>query len=115
MAGAAPPGGTVNATVAATLAIGVVTAVVAGAAFYLTTRAARTQSQAAIRGVDAGAFDRARQIYEGALDTLREELVACRAELATARSDLTSARNEIAGLRTDIAALKTEIAALRRE
>ena len=104
-----------NPALAGTLAIGAVTAAIAVAAFWLSARAARAQSQAAGKAIDAGAYQRAREIYEGALDTLREELVACRAELATARSDLTTARGEIAGLRTDIAGLKTEIAELRRD
>lgn len=83
--------------------------------FAMATRTTRIERKAAVRAVDAGAFDRARIIYEGALDTLREDLAACRAELVTANHDLTAARSEIAGLRAEIAILKREIEAMIRK
>jgi chromosome segregation ATPase len=98
------------------------------ASFSMATRSTRSEKESSIRSVDAGAFERARVIYEGALDTLRDELVACRAELAvahtaletlrselsTAHYDLTAARREIAGLRSDISALQADMDVLRR-
>lgn len=93
--------------------LGLLTLIVGYTSFVMATRTTRIQEKASVRAVDAAAFDRAKQIYEGALDTLRGELVACRADLTTARSDLTTARSEIAGLRIDIAGLKAEIAKLR--
>jgi chromosome segregation ATPase len=96
--------------------------------FMMATRTTRIERNAAVRAVDAGAFDRAKVIYEGALDTLRAELeacrvelasahgelVACRAELAAAHRDMMGARHEIAGLRTEITTLKYEIATMRK-
>jgi chromosome segregation ATPase len=95
--------------------------------FMMATRTTRIERKASIKAVDAGAFDRAKVIYEGALDTLREELVACRQELSvangaletlrgeltTAHYDLLAARREIVGLRADISSLQHEIHLIR--
>lgn len=100
--------------------LGLITVIIAFTSFWLATQATRARGKATAKAVDASAFARAREIYEGALDTLREELVACRSELATARNDLsatrqelTIARTEITGLRNDIAELKVRIERLR--
>ena len=76
--------------------------------FVTASRATRSQAASADRAVDAGAFERARQIYEGALETLRDELAAT-------RSDLLSARSEISGMREDSLKLRQEITRLRAQ
>lgn len=86
-----------------------VTVCIGLAAFWLASKSTRIEGRAAIRTADAGAFERAKDIYESALATLREDLVATRADLATARSDLVTARQEIAALRQDIADLRIQI------
>lgn len=95
--------------------LALMTVVIGYSSFAMATRTTRIERKAAVRAVDAGAFDRAKMIYEGALDTLRDELQACRTELTTAHRDLTAARNEIASLRADIYVLQQELQLLRRK
>lgn len=95
--------------------LGLLTLVVGFAGFWLASRSTGIQGKAAVKAVDAGAFERAREIYESAMSTLRGELNDTRSELASARSDLIAARTEIAGLRQDMARLEEEIRLLRQQ
>lgn len=95
--------------------LGLITCIVAYATFRLSTRTMQSENRASIKAVDAQAYQRAREIYEGAMDTLKDELAETRKDLASARSELDSARNEIIALRRDIARLEGEIRIMRQQ
>lgn len=99
----------------AEILLGVLTLIVGYSSFWLATRSTHAQGRAAVRAVDAAAYERARQIYEGALDTLREDLTATRGDLATTRSDLATTRNDLVTARREIGSLRREILGLRRK
>ena len=116
-------GGQVTAVLAVVLPF-----VVGVATFYLATRATRAQAKAAQAAVDAEAYSRAREIYEGALNTLREELVSTRnemhelkesnvkltAELESVRREWESAKISNNGLKAEVSSLHDEIGRMRR-
>lgn len=65
--------------------LAVLTCVVGAVAFFASTRANKIQATAAITAVDAEAYTRARQIYEGALGTLQGEVEDLRKEIVRLR------------------------------
>jgi len=103
--------------------LGLLTVAVGYSSFYLATRSAKVQGDASAKAVDAAAFERAREIYESALDAIRKELTDTRNELRATRDELNSTRNvlitargelfhasrEIDGLRVDIVRLEHQI------
>ena len=98
-----------------TVAIGVVTAVIAFATFYLAARAARAQHQAVVKGVDAEAYDRARGLYESAIDNLQEETRRLEAQVASLRAEVAQVHDQAALLQAEIRKLRSSNDALRRE
>lgn len=95
--------------------LALMTIIIGYTSFVMATRTTRIEKKASVRAVDAGAFDRAKIIYEGALDTLRDELAACRTELASAHIELTACRTELATAHQDMIGARLEIAGLRNE
>lgn len=93
--------------------LALLTVAVGWGSFFLATRATREQGRAGQRAVDAAAYDRAREIYDSALNTLREELGACRAELNACRAEITQLRNELLTARNNMAAARREITQLQ--
>jgi septal ring factor EnvC (AmiA/AmiB activator) len=89
------------------LLVTVVSVVVAAAAFYLSSRAARATATAGIHAVDAEAYTRASAIYEDTITTLR-------ADIRDLRTDLAAARAEIRDLRASNDTMSGELAKLRR-
>jgi chromosome segregation ATPase len=82
--------------------LGLMAAGMTAAAFFAATRANRAQSQAVQTSVDADAYKRAREIYEGALGTLRTEVESMRLEVTRLRESNDRLREEIAGLRAEL-------------
>jgi predicted nucleic acid-binding Zn-ribbon protein len=80
---------------------------VSAAAFFAATRANRTQSEAAQKAVDAGAYQRAKEIYEGAIDTLKGQTAQLHAEVI-------SLQGEVTRLRLQGTELSGEVGSLRR-
>lgn len=93
--------------------LGVITIAIGFTTFWLATKSTRIQSGAAVKAVDAEAFKRAKEIYESALDAVREELVETRSDLASARSELVDTRNDLAAARREIIGLRADIARLQ--
>ena len=76
-----------------------ISVIVAAAAFYFATRAAKGQSTAAIHAVDADAYTRASSIYEDTITNLRADITGLREDLSAARSEIRSLNEQITGLR----------------
>jgi predicted nucleic acid-binding Zn-ribbon protein len=94
--------------------------VVSGAAFFSSTRANRAQSEAAQTAVDAGAYQRAKEIYEGAIKTLEgqtaqlhHEVISLQGEVTRLRMQGTDLAGEVTRLRGVNDELRGEIASLR--
>ena len=101
--------------IAGSLAIGVVTAIIAVAAFWLSARAARAQHAAVAKGVDAAAYDRARELYESAIDNLQEETRRLEAQVASLRAEVAQVHDQAGLLQAEIRKLRSSNDALRRE
>jgi hypothetical protein len=86
--------------------LGLLTAAVAATAFLSASRANREQSKASSAAVDAAAYTRAREIYEGALGTLRVEVDGMRQEIGRLRDSNATLRGEISELHQVISTLR---------
>jgi septal ring factor EnvC (AmiA/AmiB activator) len=62
--------------------------------------------------VDAAAYDRAKEIYESALETLEEQLVRVRTRLDEVTGQLTQELDTSAAMRTQIRALQGQVTEL---
>jgi septal ring factor EnvC (AmiA/AmiB activator) len=76
--------------------------------YRFSTVAVAQQAKTDRAAVDAGAYERAREIYESALGTLRGDLEAC-------RRDLSETRLQIIALRADNEKLLAELRSVRAE
>lgn len=101
--------------------LGLLTAAVAAAAFFSAQKANRAQAQASTIAVDAAAYSRAKQIYEGALDALQsqtadlhEQVEALSDEVGRLRSANIELSDEVGRLRSANTDLKRKITALER-
>jgi len=87
---------------------GLIAAIVAAATFYMATRSTRNKESAAVKAVDAEAYQRGVEIYEATISTLRQEV-------SDLRKEIHALHDEIAQLRTANAKLATGVDKLRRE
>lgn len=76
-----------------------------------TTEAARLAAEAEARKVDAGAYDRARLMYEAGIRQLEEQLARLRAQLAEEQQVSSSLRLQVRALEDTVARLRREIIA----
>jgi len=76
-----------------------ISALIAFAAFYFSTRAVRTQAASGIHAVDALAYERASGIYEDTIKSLRADIASLRDELAAARAEIKILNDEVAKLK----------------
>ena len=97
------------------LIIGVLGLIVAIATIWLSGHAARTQAGAAVKGVDAAAYDRARELYESAIDNLQEETRRLEAQVASLRAEVAAVHDQAGLLQAEIRKLRQSNDALRRE
>ena len=81
------------------LLLALIAGIIGWASFRLSTRAVNAQSAAAAKAVDAKAYERAKDIYEGAIGQLREELTELRAEVERLRLANNELRTEVSKLR----------------
>lgn len=95
--------------------LGVMTLAIGFTSFWLATKSTRIQSGAAVKAVDAEAFERAKEIYESALTAVREELVETRKDLSSTRVELADTRNELIAARKEVTALRHDIEILQEQ
>lgn len=77
-----------TATVTIEILLGVLTVIVGVGSFFAATHANRLQARSAQMAVDAAAYSRAKEIYEGALLELRLEVESMRAEIIRLRAEI---------------------------
>jgi peptidoglycan hydrolase CwlO-like protein len=111
----------VSAQLVTEVLLGLLTAVVAVAAYFSAQKANRLQARASTVAVDAEAYGRAKAIYEGALDALQsqtadlhEQVEALSDEVGRLRSANVELSDEVGRLRSANTDLKRKITALER-
>jgi len=92
----------VDSTVIVEILLALLTVVTGIVTFIAASRSQAEASKTARAGVDAEAYERARDSYESALKTLRDEVVRLRSDLASARTDIVSLRDEVVRLRQQL-------------
>lgn len=96
-------------------AVGILLATaVSAAAFLSASRARRATAEASKSAVDAGAYGRAKEIYDSAIDQLQASVAELRAEINRLRSQAADLSGEITRLRATNEELRAEVATLRR-
>lgn len=98
-----------------TLIIGFIGVIAALGTIWLSGRAARAQSHAVVKGVDAAAYDRARSLYESAIDNLQEETRRLEAQVTSLRAEVAAVHDQAGLLQAEIRKLRQSNDALRRE
>jgi predicted nucleic acid-binding Zn-ribbon protein len=87
-----------------------------GGALLIAYMAFRQSSRAEVHkamAVDAGAYSRAKDIYEGVIKTLAETNESLQSEIGSLHTEIGKLRGEIVQLRHSNAALSAEVAELR--
>lgn len=77
-------------------------------------RNARATARVEQSKVDADAYNRAKAIYESALDTVEEQLERVRAQLDRVTHELAQEQDTSASLRAEVRVLRTTVATLER-
>lgn len=95
--------------------LGLLVIILPTAVWFASTRAIRAQSGAAKGAVDAAAYGRAKDIYEGALDQLRTEVSDLRAEIARLRQANEGLASQVQHLSEVNITLRDQISGLREE
>lgn len=110
-----------NASIIVEVLLGLLTFAVAAAAYFAAQQANRSTAKASTVAVDAAAYGRAKQIYEGALDALQsqtadlhEQVEALSDEVGRLRSANIELSDEVGRLRNANTDLKRKITALER-
>jgi chromosome segregation ATPase len=91
--------------------LGVLAAAVGWAGYAGSTRANKTQAVGV--PVESDAYTRAKLIYEGALDSMEEQLARLRAEIASLRAEIASLSGEVSALRTANSELRLQVAEMQ--
>lgn len=96
-----------SAALASSVILGVLAAAMTLIAFVSASRANRSQANAAVVAVDAEAYTRAREIYEGAMGTLRVEVESMRGEIGRLRESNMDLQGQVKELTTEIDRLRS--------
>ena len=95
------------------LLVGLVTIIIGAATFWLATRASHEQAKVGTLAVDAAAYTRAAEIYEGTIKTLTDEISRLRTEMKDLRDELMKSRTETGQLLNHITELQATISMLK--
>lgn len=109
-----------SATLVVEILLGAATLGLSAAAFFAAARANRSQSEAAQKSIDAGAGLRAKEIYEGVIETLKgqtaqlhQEVLQLQGEVVRLRLQGTEMAGEVTRLRGVNDELRSQIAGLQ--
>ena len=79
--------------------LALLSAAVGYASFRLSTKAGEAQDRATAVAVDAAAYDRAKELYESAIMTLRADLGNAREEIGRLNSEVSQLRRDLFEIR----------------
>jgi predicted nucleic acid-binding Zn-ribbon protein len=85
------------------------------AAFFAATKANRTQAQAATTAVDAAAYERAKSLYESAIDTLQGQTGALHDQVVNLQTEVSRLRTQSADLQSEVTRLRVSNSDLREQ
>jgi predicted nucleic acid-binding Zn-ribbon protein len=105
----------VTASLIVEILLGMLTVGVALAAYLAATRANRAQAQAATTAVDAAAYQRAKDIYEGAIDSLKDQTRDLHDQVVNLQTEVSRLRTQSADLQTEVTQLRSSNTDLRRQ
>lgn len=88
------------------LLVAAIAALISLLAYVSSSRATKTQADTASRAVDAGAYERAREIYESSLHQLEIQVARLQEQSDTMRAQLGTAEITIADLRAQLTHLQ---------
>jgi predicted nucleic acid-binding Zn-ribbon protein len=104
----------VSTSLAVEILLGLLTAAIATAAFFAATRANRAQAQAAETAVDAAAYQRAKEIYESAIGSLKDQTRDLHDQIVNLQAEVSRVRTQSADLQTEVTQLRNSNTELRR-
>lgn len=97
-----------------TIILGVAAIAVTATIYFVSARANREQARMKEGAVDAGAYKRAKEIYEGAISTLQNELDGLRAEMTRLRNANEQMTHEMESVRRLNREMQYEVDQLKR-
>lgn len=109
-----------DTSVVVAIGLGAPAAVISYLSFRAATQANKSQAEAAKVAVDSEAFERARKIYQDAIETLTEQVTQFRAQVKQMDTEMTKLQirsreleREVESLHVSNRELERELAALR--
>lgn len=103
-----------SASLAVEILLGLLTFSVSAVALFLGLRANKAQAQAASTAVDAAAYQRAKDIYESAIDSLKGQTTDLHDQVINLQTEVSRLRTQSADLQTEVSRLRSSNAELRR-
>lgn len=104
-----------STSLAVEILLGLLTAAIATAAFFAATRANRAQAQAAETAVDAEAYKRAKEIYESAIGSLKDQTRDLHDQVVNLQTEVSRLRTQSADLQTEVTQLRSSNRDLRAQ
>lgn len=89
--------------------------VLPAAVFFAARGANRAQSETAALAVDAAAYQRAKDIYEGAIDALKDQTRDLHDQVVNLQTEVSRLRTQSADLQTEVTQLRSSNTDLRRQ
>ncbi len=78
-------------------------------AYRLSSKATEAQGKAAQVAVDAGAYERAKEIWESSIDNLREDLASCRSELKVTQEKMAKLNDRLSDVQSELFRIKYQL------
>lgn len=104
-----------SASLIVEILLGLLTAFVAIAALFVGLRANRAQAHAAEIAVDAGAYQRAKDIYESAIGSLKDQTRDLHDQVVNLQTEVSRLRAQSADLQTEVTQLRSSNTDLRKQ
>jgi predicted nucleic acid-binding Zn-ribbon protein len=105
----------VTASLTVEILLGLLTASVAFVALFVGLRANRAQAQAAETAVDAAAYQRAKEIYESAIGSLKDQTTDLHDQVVNLQTEVSRLRLQSADLQSEVTQLRQANTDLRAQ